>query len=108
MQEAGRSHATVVPCSDPSGLVKGLKDTILERLKSEGSSEQYTLCLAGCAEAAINDKDVVQSVLRDGDCLLLKSEYMLHAACMSCSCLNVACLINQNPFLHLQSYRGRG
>ena len=76
VQEARQSQATVVPCGDPGGLVEGLKKAILERLKSEGPSEQYTLCLAGCTEAAISDKDVIQSVLRDGDCLLLKRKYL--------------------------------
>ena len=77
MQEEGGSQATVVPCGDPTALVESLKRTILERLCGEraGPSDQYTLSLAGCTQATLSEKDVIQEVLRDGDCLLLKSQY---------------------------------
>ncbi len=76
VQGEGQSQPSVVPCGDPAGLVEALKKAILERLcKADVPSEQYRLSLAGCTEAAISDKDVVQEVLRDGDCLLLKREY---------------------------------
>ena len=76
VQGEGSSQPSVVPYGDPAGLVEGLKKAILERLcEGEAPSEHYSLSLAGCG-AAISDKDVIQEVLRDGDCLLLKSEWL--------------------------------
>ena len=75
MQEEGQGKTTVVPCGDPAGLVEALKKNILERFcKADAPSDNYRLSLAGCTEAAVSDGDVVQEVLRDGDCLLLKRE----------------------------------
>lgn len=74
VQSGGSSQATVVPYGDPGDLVEGLKKVILERLREgDGPSEHYNLSLAGSG-ATICDKDVIQEVLRDGDCLVLKSE----------------------------------
>lgn len=75
----GSSH--VVPCQDVSVTVRALKENVVKRLRdtngcSDSSADddvQYRLLLAG-TESALEDRDIVQDVLRDGDCLILQSE----------------------------------
>ena len=65
----------VVPCNDSSGLVGSLKEKIIARFRGEKEesgfeSVNYTLTLAG-SEAILNDKDVIDDVLQDGDFVTL-------------------------------------
>lgn len=66
----GQTH--VIPCSDSTASVEKLKATIIARLYTDGDCANYRLSLAGC-EAIINEKDAVQDVLQDGDCLSLSA-----------------------------------
>ena len=67
----GETH--VVPYGDAAAPVKKLKSAIVERLCAGEDSEDYKLCLAGSG-AVISEKDTVQEVLQDGDCLSLTCE----------------------------------
>ncbi len=65
----------VIPCEDATASVGKLKESVKRRLCSESDtpSEHFRLILAG-TESIISDQDVIQDVLRDGDCLLLQSK----------------------------------
>lgn len=63
----------VIPCNDPTAAVSQLKVVTVERLCSGENVENYRLVLAGTS-SIINEKDVIQDVLQDGDCLLLQSK----------------------------------
>lgn len=75
IREENRNQSSVIPWSNPGGLVEELKSTIVEKL-SKGDGKDYQLYLKG---AAISDKDVVQEVLQDGDLIILKSENVNHS-----------------------------
>ena len=62
----------VIPCNNPADIVSQLKVLTVERLCSGGNVESYRLVLAGTS-SIINEADVIQDVLQDGDCLLLLS-----------------------------------
>jgi hypothetical protein len=69
---SGDSH--LVPCGDTTVLVERVKEAAVKRVCGESngcSPGNYRLLLAG-TDSVINDKDVVEDVLQDGDCLLLQ------------------------------------
>lgn len=80
VKSANGSSSHVVPCQDASVTVRALKENVVKRLCDADSSDsysaadddvQYQLLLAG-TESALEDRDVVQDVLQDGDCLILQ------------------------------------
>lgn len=75
----GQTH--VIPWGDSTVKVEKLKASILDRLcpgasDSDTDSDKYRLSLAG-NDAVIDEKDTIQDVLQDGDCLSLNGEQLL-------------------------------
>lgn len=73
---SGECH--VIPYNDGHAPVKRLKEVVLGRLYTglnDGDSASYRLSMAG-SEALLNDEDIVQDVLQDGDYLLLSSKQL--------------------------------
>lgn len=71
VKRAGKD-SQVIPCKDATVLVEKLKETVVKRLcGSEEYAEGYRLVLAGTG-SVVAEKDVVEDVLQDGDCLLLR------------------------------------
>lgn len=75
VKKSGSGECHVIPYNDGDAPVKKLKEVVLERLcagLSDGDSASYRLSMAG-SEALLNDEDIIQNVLQDGDYLLLSS-----------------------------------
>lgn len=78
VKKFGSGECHVIPYNNGGALVKKLKEVVLGKLcagLSDGDSASYRLSMAG-SEALLNDEDIVQEVLQDGDYLLLSSKQL--------------------------------